>query len=174
MKQTIIIITMSLLTLNLNAQWNWYNPKPLGSAIYDIEFVSQSIGYACGSLGHIIKTTNGGNNWFSLGSKSSEYLLSLSFINESTGWVFGQHSTILKTTNGATTWQPVNTGSLNENFTSGKLFDENKAIVGCESGKIYLTNDGGNSWTQTSTNDHYIYNIYFYNSNLGFAACLNG
>lgn len=177
MKHTVIFITfitLLVLATNLNAQWNWFNPKPIGSAIYDIDFVSPTKAFACGSLGHIIKTTNGGDNWFSLGSVSSEYLLSLSFINETTGWVFGQHSTILKTTNGASSWQPVNTGTLEENFTSGKLFDENNAVVGCESGKIYLTNDGGNSWTQTSSNNHFIYRIYFYNNDLGFAACLNG
>jgi photosystem II stability/assembly factor-like uncharacterized protein len=173
-KYFFILIIASCLTSALNAQWNWYNPKPMGGAIYDIEFVNESIAYACGSIGHIIKTVDGGNNWFSYGCISSEYLVSLSFINENTGWVFGQNSTILKTTNGASSWTTVNTDFIDENFTSGKLFTENKAVVGCQSGKIYLTNNGGSSWNLVSENDNCIYKIFFYSSNLGFAACSNG
>ncbi|HNQ67788.1 MAG TPA: YCF48-related protein [Bacteroidales bacterium] len=173
-KSFLILITASFLTSVLNAQWNWFNPKPMGGEIYDIQFVNDSEAYACGSLGHIIKTVDGGNNWFSYGCICSEHLVSLSFINENTGWVFGTNSTILKTTDGASSWTSVNTDLIEENFTSGKLFNETIAMVGCQSGKIYRTNDGGSSWNLVSTNNNCIYKIFFYNSNIGFAACSNG
>ncbi|NOS86862.1 MAG: T9SS type A sorting domain-containing protein [Ignavibacteria bacterium] len=65
------------------------------SSVY---FVNESVGYA-GAEGVSYKTTNGGNNWFSIRTKSPD-LHGIYFINENTGYAVGSNGTIIKTTNG--------------------------------------------------------------------------
>ena len=49
-----------------NAGGNWiYSSHPTTYGLYDVEFVDDQIGFACGWLGKIFKTTNGGNSWWS-------------------------------------------------------------------------------------------------------------
>ena len=43
--------------------WFWQNPTPQGNYLNDVKFISPNTGWAVGSLGTIIKTTNGGANW---------------------------------------------------------------------------------------------------------------
>lgn len=65
------------------------------SSVY---FVNENVGYA-GAEGVSYKTTNGGNNWFSIRTKSPD-LHGIYFINENTGYAVGSNGTIIKTTNG--------------------------------------------------------------------------
>lgn len=169
----ILIIVVGIISTT-NAQWNWYNPKPMGEAVYDIKFIDNNTGFACGSTGHIVKTVNGGNNWYSLGSINPDFILALSFIDADTGWAFGYNTTIYKTTDGGTAWTEVSHNITGQKFTAGLYFNEDKAILGCESGIIYLTTNGGTTWTQVSSNTNAIRDIFFYDNNLGFAACSGG
>ena len=50
------------------------------------------------SAGTILKTTNGGENWFLQGSGIANYLQSVYFTDNQTGWAVGYYGTILKTT----------------------------------------------------------------------------
>ena len=58
--------------------------------------------YASGWYGEIYKSTDGGNNWFSLvsGVNNITNLTGIFFINNLTGWVVGYNGTIIKTTSG--------------------------------------------------------------------------
>lgn len=49
----------------------------------------QYYGWATGYSGKILNTTNGGTNWSSQSSETTNDLYSLSFINSSTGWAVG-------------------------------------------------------------------------------------
>jgi hypothetical protein len=58
-------------------------------------------GYAVGFIGKILKTTNGGTNWASQISGTSNDLLSVHFpADAQTGYAVGWTGTILKTTDG--------------------------------------------------------------------------
>jgi photosystem II stability/assembly factor-like uncharacterized protein len=101
---------------------SWYavNHPPLLSA-YRIQFVNDSIGWACGSLvenseerGAILFTDDGGENW------TAQYvcdeisiLFSLFFKDEYTGWAVGSDGIIVKTTNaGGTHFEGVEENSF--------------------------------------------------------------
>jgi photosystem II stability/assembly factor-like uncharacterized protein len=79
----------------------------------NMQFVNNSTGYFSqisfpdvGRSGNIIKTTNGGNNWFSLSNSDITSLIfgsgltCIQFVNNNTGYVTGENGIILKTTNG--------------------------------------------------------------------------
>jgi hypothetical protein len=70
--------------------------------LFDIQFVNNNTGYACGEFSTLIKTTNGGNNWFLLNNYgyTNRPFLHIKFIDENTGLITGPGGLILKTTNG--------------------------------------------------------------------------
>ncbi len=67
-----------------------------------VDFVNENIGWAVGNLGLISKTTNGGINWTTQISGTSNTLNSVYFIELNVGWTVGYQGIILKTTDGGT------------------------------------------------------------------------
>ncbi len=57
-----------------------------------------------GGPGRILKTNNGGINWFPQTSNTNSFLRSVYFIDENIGWTVGANGKILKTTNGGINW----------------------------------------------------------------------
>lgn len=98
----IFFLLVSLVFSNFtNAQdWYWQNPKPQGNLLQSVKFIDSNIGFAVGSLGTILKTTNGGNNWIIKYSGVTNQLNSVSFINSTIGFVVGINGTIIKTIDG--------------------------------------------------------------------------
>ena len=72
----------------------------------------QIMGWAVGSYGTIITTTDGGVNWTSQESRTGYDLNSVYFTDSNTGWAVGRSGTILHTTNGGATF--VEEEELNE------------------------------------------------------------
>jgi hypothetical protein len=70
------------------------------STPYSIYFTDSNTGWVVGSYGTIIKTTNGGTNWFSQNSGTTNVLYSVYFIDSNTGWAVGSNGTVLRTSNG--------------------------------------------------------------------------
>jgi len=78
--------------------------------IFCLFYGLKNIGYAVGEEGIIFKTTNGGANWFSQFSATTNPLYCVFFLNPDLGYAVGANGTILKTINGGTSWQPQNSG----------------------------------------------------------------
>ena len=117
---TILIILSVLTFLSLNssfAQSGWY--KLTSGTVSDLNavfFLNAQTGWTVGN-NKILKTINGGNNWFSQEfpfSENDDYTFkSVCFTNSTTGWIAGDlyksppgvhYRIILKTTNGGETW----------------------------------------------------------------------
>ena len=54
--------------------WFWQQPLPSGNSLKDVKFVNQQTGYAVGDVGTIVKSTNGGFNWFTLNNPKKSQL----------------------------------------------------------------------------------------------------
>ncbi|MDQ3020610.1 MAG: YCF48-related protein, partial [Bacteroidota bacterium] len=63
----IILLSLIILFNNFSAHsqstWFWQQPLPTGNYLYSVDFVNTNTGYAVGTVGTIMKTTNGGGNW---------------------------------------------------------------------------------------------------------------
>ena len=59
-----VIFTVVLLFLFANAHSQWYNNYNTGNDMKSVSFSSENTGWAVGANNTIVKTTNGGNNWF--------------------------------------------------------------------------------------------------------------
>ena len=125
--------------------------------IYDIDFASPTVGYMTGEIwgtggmwpGDVMKTVDGGDNWFSLGLDiECNDMKDIEIIDENTVYVAGCDF-ILKTEDGGETWSYLDLP--NEHpiyFNSVSFVDENLgfAVGSGEEETILKTTDAGITW----------------------------
>ena len=144
-----LLIGILSLQLNLFAQGDWHilqNPLPTVNELDAVQFVNDSVGWAVGRQGTIIKTIDGGVNWFKQVSRVPYTLYAVSFVNQNIGWTAGDGGTILRTTDGGEQW--IGRTYLGETYNSVYFIDENNGWIVGYSGIIYATTDGGISWAK--------------------------
>jgi len=165
-------------TVNPNAGVPNPSPNPTTGDLRAAYFLNQNLGYLCGYQG-VIKTTDGGQTFTEVGQGNFPYteLRDIHFINENTGFVLGSYSNAFaKTTDGGNTW--VKSTTLPQDYYYDMIvFDEQRIIVsGFYSGtsNIYLTTNGGATWSASSAGGLSIYSMAFFDSLNGFAGSENG
>ena len=64
----------------------------LGTAnnLHSVYFINTNTGYSVGEGGTILKTTNGGTNWFNQSLELTNNLYSVYFINANIGYIVGK------------------------------------------------------------------------------------
>lgn len=154
--------------------------------ISDVQFVNANIGWIVGGTEYygppnnftavVLKTIDGGLNWFQQISDTTYFLNDVFFVDENIGWAVGggnwsASGTLLKTTNGGNNWISQS-HPMNQRLKSVHFLD---AMTGwaASNALIEKTTDGGNSWTEPTS----IYlemgdvnSIYFINADTGWAA----
>jgi photosystem II stability/assembly factor-like uncharacterized protein len=157
----------------------WYQqylPTGITNNINCLEFTDSLTGYIAtanntSAVSYLLKTTNGGDNWFVLVRDTTGNIYSgLRFFNQDTALIQG-YDQILKTTNAGLNWivQCYLPGTALDGFYALNLdtiftVDYNSIIGG-----LWRTTDGGTSWQMLvnfgSGNPEA---VYFYNKNIGF------
>jgi len=132
--------------------------------LYGISFPpnQNNTGYAAGmredfdTPGVIIKTTDGGETWSTILPLSGDIdgLRAICFIDENIGFAGGWNNYFIKTVDGGATWANVTLGNNIWYFTDIEFWDESNGVASATmndgSGKIFVTADGGNVWSQAS------------------------
>lgn len=122
--------------------------QPSGTSVnlFDIHFPSDtSIGYAAGANGVVLKTTNGGTNWFPLSVLLPVNLNACYFVNSQIGYVCGENGTVYKTTNGGEEWQMLFTG-VSYNLYDIHFISPDTGFISAENSVILRTYNGGNTF----------------------------
>ncbi|RPI13603.1 MAG: T9SS C-terminal target domain-containing protein [Ignavibacteriae bacterium] len=152
------LIQTLILTVVISFQYSYSQPsgwmqQNSGTAetLYSTHFENTLTGYAAGSNGKIIKTTNGGGTWFSLTSGINTHLRSIYFTSVSTGWAAGDGGKILKTTNDGSSWTQKLSG-VTVKLNTICFFDSNIGLAAGENGTIIRTTNGGEIWTAVNSN----------------------
>lgn len=144
---------------NSGTNWTYYD---LGMAVdfMTISMINENTGYITGTNSTVMKTTNGGVNWFAKTSPSatSYQLYSGEFIDENTGFTFVNFATVpggnvFKTTNGGDNWTQYSTGATGENIYSSDMVDANTGYctMNPSNRPVYRTTNGGVNWTPLTT-----------------------
>lgn len=136
-----------------NAQWI---AQTSGSSNFltSIFFATPTTGYVADGTGYIIKTTDGGSNWNTVGGASQAYS-SLFFTSIDTGYCVGLAGDVLKTVNGGFTWID-NYTSVNDDAFSLHFPSTNIGYALCwnlsdDSIIVYKTINAGTNWSKISS-----------------------
>lgn len=139
----------------------------------DLSFGSAKVGYACGAMGILFKTSDGGNTWTSLQSGITPSLNCIQALSETN--IFTARNELYHSTDGGANWSDAGL----ENQGAG-IFDI--VFLNAQTGfiaknGIMKTTDGGHTWSlvfdPSEDEDYYAigYNeIEFVNDNLGFCS----
>jgi photosystem II stability/assembly factor-like uncharacterized protein len=114
-----------------------------GGNIYDFWFPSDSVGYAVGEGGIVMKTSNQGANWTTLTTGFFGNLNTVFFLNDSVGFISGSGSH--KTTNGGATWTPIYPAGTT--VVSIFFFTPDSGYAVTYGGDVVKTIDGGANWS---------------------------
>lgn len=156
---------------------NW-RLQTLGITVNAIKFVDENTGWCCGDYSTIIETTNAGLTWEIKydTAKQAIRFINISFVNHNTGFVSGlNHYTnkgiILKTTNSGNNWNMTEfPGPINQTY----FLNINEGFAASINGIIYKTTNAGSNWIQLNSGTSHIFNsLYFFNVDIGIAACNN-
>ncbi len=177
MKKTILHLVISVIIISItqtrvnsqpNSNWFWQQPLPTGNLLYAIKFANAQTGYAAGVLGTIMKTTNGGANWFLQNSNDVDILADIECLTPDRVFIVGRQGTILYTSNGGTNWiqQTSNVGNY---LRSVSFPTQNTGYTVGNGGTILKTTNGGSNWIQqTSGTGAAFFSVSFCDSLNGF------
>ena len=83
---------------------SWNRPPPTAEDLGSVTFVNSQTGWAVGSGGTILRTTDGGQRWTKQANGTTNMLFSVTFQDAQTGWAVGRGGTIFRTTDGGQRW----------------------------------------------------------------------
>jgi photosystem II stability/assembly factor-like uncharacterized protein len=111
--------------------------------------------------------------WFPQSNGFPGVIADAYFLNDSVGWTAGEAGRIYKTTDGGLNWSLQNSGY---HGPLGGIFFLNAEIgwvVGFDA-KIVNTLNGGILWTTQNSGSEFLDDVYFKDSNSGWASGMNG
>jgi photosystem II stability/assembly factor-like uncharacterized protein len=165
----------SLLNPNNDFCWHYQNPRPQSERLYDIAFVNKNDGWAVGAKGTILRTYNGGEDWWTQNSGTDVELQSVFFVDSFVGWAVGSSGVILKTIDGGLNWLFLMSQTPVYLFLSDVFFINPQVGWVCgTAGNVFRTIDGGTTWTLVITPNPYLTAIFFINQDTGWTVGVDG
>ena len=126
-----------------------------------IHFRSPHLGWAVGTGGVILKTTDGGRRWRPVTSGTTSQITSVFFADAQHGWVVGANGIILHSKDGGEKWHLQNSGTQSPLYGVYFLTTSIGWAVG-GAGTILSTDDGGAHWIdQPSGTNAILYGVHF-------------
>ena len=167
-KRAVVHLDDFELTPTSPGQWS-AQTSGTSNTLVEIDFVDLNNGWAVGSSGTIIHTSDGGANWSGQTSGTSNFLVGLAFTDLNNGWAVGNSGTIKHTSNGGTTWTSQTSGTSNT-IVAVSFINSNLGWTAGNSGTIRHTSNGGSSWSgQTSGTTVTLRGVFFTDANTGWA-----
>ncbi len=155
------------------------------SGLYSISFVGNDTGFVAGYEGHILKTTDRGNNWRKVKTNTTDVFRKIHMADGATGYAlaglghtYNQPGQLYKTTDGGEHWARI------QDYTGSKVFADlwftsptTGFMVGHDGHEaIYRTTDGGNTWDSVYTGnaDNVLQAVRFVDARTGYAVGTSG
>jgi photosystem II stability/assembly factor-like uncharacterized protein len=159
-----------------NGGINWVDQCVTTCSLWSVFFTDSLTGYvvgdSCQFSTKIYKTIDGGTNWNSILSPTSNGLRSVIFPVADTGYVVGLNGTILKTVNAGTNWILQNSG-VKSNLRSVFFTDSKTGYIVGESDTILKTINGGANWISYISGTLSNTSVFFSSSDTGWVVGAN-
>jgi photosystem II stability/assembly factor-like uncharacterized protein len=164
-----------------------------GSTLNSIHFIDSITGFASGGYGCcsqtsynavnlLLKSSNAGVDWEQVNySQNFDGIRSLFFTDPLTGYMIGGkrwgwaegYDSLVKTIDGGINWftSKIGTDTGYVQLTSLFFTDSDTGFIAGSNGKIFKTEDGGESYLmQNSGSTHHLSSVYFTDNNNGYIA----
>ena len=129
-------------------------PTYPGISFNKVFFLNATTGWAVGSTGLVMKTTNAGTEWTRFATDTLNTNYSVHFLDVNTGFVGGGKRTYYKTTNAGTAWVATVVSSIPDTAATIRAIyfaDAQRgwilSTLSSTNGRILHTTDGGTTWT---------------------------
>lgn len=147
-------------TSDAGVTWRQTTRTPAGSAdLAALQFSDATTGWAAGSGGEIIRTSDGGSTWTAQASGTTADLHGVRFVDATNGWAVGGQGVIVNSTDGGADWTAQTSGVTDDLLGVSFANATNGWVVGHSAYSYFLpttavilaTTDGGAHWaTQTA------------------------
>lgn len=129
---------------------NWVKGINKSKCRFGLDIINEKIAFSCGNDGNVRKTTDGGANWSAVADFGPSVPLQcrhMSFISENEGLIAGPKN-LGFTQDGGNTWKEIKTlPSDIGDILSIYYMKSNYGFVVDSNNKLYITSDGGETWT---------------------------
>jgi photosystem II stability/assembly factor-like uncharacterized protein len=152
--------------------------------LHTVFFVDERRGWAAGSKGALLSTSDGGATWELRKPPTEDALHDIFFQDAETGWLVCERSIfkpmekeesvsyLLKTTDGGANWSRVEVthgADVDLKLVGLRFADREHGWVYGEMGALFFTNDGGGSWTrQRVPTRHLLLGASFHDAETGW------
>lgn len=127
-------------------------PLEKGYTFFRIKFMNDNTGFITANKGLILKTINGGLNWYKVKTNTKEIIFDLSFFSAKAGFAVGWNGTILSTKDGGETWSSLSETISDNYLKSIDLNEEGYGLIVGGDGTILRSTDYGKTWEKTKLN----------------------
>jgi photosystem II stability/assembly factor-like uncharacterized protein len=173
-EETVILSTYNKIVVSTDGGNEWTIRTIPGVTVVKTFFVNEQTGHAACTNGTMLKTVNGGIDWYvtaETNTSPSSYL-SIHFITENIGFASREPSELFKTTDGGESWFAL--PDISHQIYAIFFINENMGYIAGEDGVMYKSYNGGNYWFwvgfQQGLIDYSTMNgIFFTDENHGFA-----
>lgn len=151
---TLFAIVILSSTAFAQLQWKMMD-SPTNETLTDVTIVNESIVYAVGENGIIIKSTDAGETFEIQNTREGFNLNAVFAIDEQNVWIVGENSLIYRTTDGGATWTWTTTEFLST-LIDVYFIDENKGFLVYDDLddedrlKVVFTEDSGLTWNSAN------------------------
>jgi photosystem II stability/assembly factor-like uncharacterized protein len=139
----------------------------------DLSFGTSKVGYICGAMGALVKTTDGGKNWTSIKSGIQPSLNCIQALDDKN--VYMARNELYHTKDGGTTWDTAGLENVGSGIFDLKFMNSTTGFI-AKNG-VMKTTDSGKNWTlkfDSGADEEYYaltYNkLQFIDANIGFCA----
>ena len=146
----LLALSIILISVSANAQWNWIHPTPHGSTITSMQFWDSNNGIANADRGSYISTSDGGQTWQTKYTGVNESIKHFNFNNSANGY-FSTNSDLYITSDSGKSWT-VRYRFIGKNISALNLLNQDTgciALTGFTQEILFTTNAGVN-WTSAT------------------------
>lgn len=158
----------------VNANWVLQKDTIDKTPYSSVNVINENIVYVLGD-DKLLKTTDGGENWFVIPLDTSFHCSQFRFVNDSTGWIFSNNGQLLKTINSGHTWIDFSNklDGLKNLRKMDFINDSIGWVIGLDSlgGVLLETRNSGITWIKkriSSEGNPELLSFYFINDQEGW------
>ena len=158
-------------TSNGGAEWTPQHADVQGP-LRRAAFQNEKVGWIVGEGGIVVGTRDGGTTWTRLNLNSVNIFYDI-FVGHGAVWIVGDRGAAFRSLNEGIDWEPAGKGLEQASLRAVHFIDARRGWAAGWRGRIFRTDDGGETWVQQQTPDSIggaeLKRIRFFDARRGFA-----